>query len=79
METHKRSIAKALTWRVIAVLITSVTVFLFTKEMVLAVSIGFVDSGIKILAYYSHERAWNRSSFGKIEERDKAYGNGEGI
>lgn len=65
IETHKRSIAKAITWRVIAFIITAVVAFLFTKEAVLSVSIGLSDSVVKIVSYYLHERAWNKIKFGK--------------
>lgn len=65
METHKRSIAKALSWRAIAVIITTVTAYLFTREATIAVSVGVVDSAAKLLTYYGHERLWERVSFGR--------------
>ena len=70
MESHRRSIVKAISWRIIATLVTFLVAYLFTKEAVLAMGIGFGDAIIKIGAYYSHERLWNRISFGrrKVEE-----------
>ena len=68
MESHKRSIAKAVSWRMIAVIITTVTVYFFTKEIALSLGAGFVDSAIKIFAYYGHERMWNRIDFGLERE-----------
>jgi adenylylsulfate kinase len=64
METHKRSIVKAMSWRIIAVIITTLTVYFFTGDVVLSVGAGLVDSAIKIFAYYGHERMWNRIGFG---------------
>ncbi len=67
METRKRSIAKALSWRVIAVIITTVTTYLFTKEMAVALGVGAVDSLVKLATYYGHERLWARFTFGRRE------------
>ena len=65
METRKRSIAKALSWRLIAVIITTVTTYLFTKETAIALGVGAVDSLVKLATYYGHERLWVRLSFGR--------------
>ena len=69
MESHKRSIAKAITWRVIATVVTTTVVYVFTKELVLAAGVGIVDAMIKMFAYYSHERLWNRINFGRKKVR----------
>ena len=65
MESHKRSIAKALSWRLIAVVITTVTAYIFTKEVSIALSVGVADSVAKLFTYYGHERLWERVSFGR--------------
>lgn len=65
MESHKRSIAKALSWRLVAVGITTLTAYLFTREATVAVGVGVVDSLVKIFTYYGHERLWDRLSFGR--------------
>ncbi len=69
-ETHKRSVAKAVTWRFFATFVTAVVVYMFTKEVVLAASIGLVDTAIKIFAYYSHERIWDRVDFGRKKGKE---------
>ena len=65
MESHKRSITKAITWRISASLVTVVVVYLFTREVVLSMGIVLVDAIVKIFTYYSHERLWNRIDFGR--------------
>ena len=70
MESRKRSIIKAVTWRITATLITFLVAYLLTKEVVLAMGIGFLDASIKILAYYGHERLWNRIDFGRKKGED---------
>lgn len=65
MESRKRSIAKALSWRVVAVFITSCVAWGVTREITLAVEIGVIDTLIKLGVYYGHERLWLRIHFGK--------------
>ncbi len=64
MESHKRSITKAMSWRIIALTITTLTVYFFTGDEVLSLGAGLVDSAIKIFAYYGHERLWIKVKFG---------------
>ena len=65
METQKRSIVKALSWRLIGVCITTLTVWLFTREATLSFGVALVDSLVKIFTYYGHERLWDRLAFGR--------------
>ncbi len=65
MEKSKRSIAKAITWRFVATTITVLLVLIFTGELVLAGSVGAADVISKLIAYYIHERAWDRVDYGR--------------
>ena len=65
-ETRLRSILKALTWRLIASLVTASIVFIITREAALSVSVGVLDSLVKVFAYYFHERLWMVITVGKI-------------
>ncbi len=73
METHKRSLLKAVTWRFFASLITTVVVYLFTREVALSLGIGFTDAAVKILVYYAHERIWERINFGRRKATREDY------
>lgn len=73
MESHRRSILKAVTWRLFAVLVTTLVVYLFTREVALSLGIGLADTAIKIVAYYAHERLWDRMDFGRRKEIKKDY------
>ena len=64
-EAHKRTVAKAICWRIIATLTTMIIVFLFTRKFILTLGVGAVEVTAKILFYYLHERIWNRVSWGK--------------
>lgn len=65
METHIRSIAKAVTWRAGGTVVTFVVAWLLTGRFDLAAQIGLLDTTLKMGAYYVHERLWNRLNFGK--------------
>ena len=65
MESHYRSIIKTLTWRVLATAITFSVAWILLGKLGKAVEIGILDTLIKLGAYYSHERVWNRLQFGK--------------
>ena len=64
-ETHTRSLAKALSWRVFALAITTGVSYVLSESMAVAVSIGAIDSLIKIGVYYAHERVWMGIRFGR--------------
>lgn len=70
METRRRSLAKALSWRVFATVITMGVAYGMTGELAFAAKIGFIDTGAKLLIYFMHERVWQRIPFGKIESPD---------
>ena len=59
-DTHTKSLAKAVSWRVVASLTTAALVFLFTGQAALSLAIGSVESVVKIALFWLHERVWNR-------------------
>jgi len=70
VESHLRSIAKAITWRVGGTIVTFAVAWLLTKRVELAAQIGLLDTLVKIGAFYGHERIWNRLKFGREEAPD---------
>lgn len=70
METKRRSFAKALSWRLLAVIITTTVVYFLTGELEFAVEIGAIDTAAKLLIYFAHERIWQRIPYGKIDAPD---------
>ena len=67
VDMKRRSLLKAISWRVVAVFITFFVSFIITKEILIATAIGLTDSFIKIFAYYSHERIWERITLWRIK------------
>ena len=66
MDTHKRTIVKTITWRIIATLTTVLTIYLWTKDWSLALGSGLIANAFKTIFYYIHERAWNLSDYGRL-------------
>jgi uncharacterized membrane protein len=65
MESPSRSMAKAISYRVLGSLSTAALVFLFTSDLTVSVGAGLLDSVVKILLYFLHERVWNHISYGR--------------
>ena len=65
VESHYRSLAKAISWRVVALIVTGSVVWGITGEIAFAVTVGILDAAVKIGLYYLHERAWDRLKFGR--------------
>ncbi len=60
-----RSVAKALSWRVIGTLDTLVVSYFLTNKITVAASIASVDFLTKMVLYFFHERIWNTIKWGK--------------
>ena len=78
MEGRKRSVLKALSWRVIATITTMSIVFAYTNEFALTLGVGAIEVFSKMLLYYGHERIWARIRWGAIshdEKLEKSYRN----
>ena len=63
-ETRIRSITKGVTWRALATLTTALLVYIFTGNLALSFSVGFLDIVIKLAFYYGHERIWQKITWG---------------
>lgn len=58
---------KALSWRFFATGITFAVVLALTGELIIAAEIGLLDTSVKLIAYFLHERMWLRVSYGRYE------------
>lgn len=65
VETFKRSFLKSLSYRVLGTLVTVLITYGLTNKLELAVTAGILDSLLKVLLYFIHERLWTRLSYGK--------------
>ncbi len=65
METHLRSLAKAISWRVVATLVTTIVVWILTGKLSLGILAGLTDGLAKIGLYWAHERGWQYIHWGR--------------
>lgn len=72
MDTHRRSLAKAFSWRLLATIITTSIVFAITGRGEFAATIGVADTVCKFFIYFGHERLWNRIPYGR-KKREPEY------
>jgi uncharacterized membrane protein len=64
MESRRRSVAKAISYRVLATIITALIAWAFTGKVATALQIGLVDGLTKLFGYFLHERLWTRIKYG---------------
>ena len=57
-QSHKRHIAKSITWRIIGTIDTILLSWFITGDAFTGLKIGFAEVVTKMLLYYLHERAW---------------------
>ena len=59
MESRRRSIAKAASYRILGSLATSLVSYAFTGVVGVSALIGAADFCAKLVCYYVHERVWS--------------------
>lgn len=67
METHLRTILKAATWRIGGLVMTLTVAWAVTGRGDIAMAIGLVDTCVKLVAFYVHERIWLKLKFGRAK------------
>lgn len=65
MESRARSVAKTVSWRLLATLVTILLAYVWLQEWATSVSMGVVINVLKALIYYLHERGWNLVHWGR--------------
>lgn len=71
-ETNARSLAKALTWRILASIVTSLIAYYFGVPYKAIGLVFFADLIIKFILYFIHERVWvNYIKFGQTSDKLK--------
>jgi adenylylsulfate kinase len=64
--TKKRSFAKSITWRILAIIVTFCSIYFLTGETDTATAGTILTNTINFILYYLHERVWNSTEWGKI-------------
>lgn len=72
-ESNPRSLAKAISWRVLGSIDTFLLGWFFTHDVKAAGAIASTEVITKIGLYYFHERAWAQSGWGLTPQQKAAY------
>lgn len=64
-ENRSRSAIKAITYRILSIIIDSAIAYTVTKSVKQTAILVLISNSISILMYFLHERAWNRVHWGK--------------
>jgi len=64
-EDKKRSLVKAITWRVIVVINSFIIMLMFVRDVKKSIAYALVLNGIALMLYYIHERIWNGIAWGR--------------
>lgn len=67
METHIRSWAKSISWRIIGIVILGAISYAFTHNWEQTTWITIIFHSIRLVLYYFHERWWEHVSWGRIK------------
>ena len=74
--SHKRHIAKAITWRIVGTIDTMLLAWFISGNPLIGLKIGSAEVLTKMFLYYLHERVWfrvNLSKDGRILESRKRH------
>jgi uncharacterized membrane protein len=65
MDSTSRSLAKAVSYRVLGSAVTALIVLLFSGSLRVSLGVGALDMLSKIALYFLHERLWNYIPYGR--------------
>ena len=69
-ETRKRSLLKAVSFRIIEIALDTLILSIFL-EIHLALGLAIALEGLCLLLHYGFERLWNRTDFGRDIVKEK--------
>jgi uncharacterized membrane protein len=64
-ESLKRSLVKTISYRLFIILLDFTTVYIFTHKVNVAIGFMLVSNIYTTIAYFFHERLWDRIKWGK--------------
>ena len=65
LDTKKRSIAKSLSWRLLAIIVLATVSFLITRDLQKTSIITLFYHFVQVIAFVMHERIWNQVGWGR--------------
>jgi len=65
VETVKRTLVKTISYRLCIIVLDFTTIYLFTAQLKVALGFTIISNVYTSLAYFFHERIWDRINWGK--------------
>ncbi len=67
MDTHKRTLIKTITWRILATILTILAIYIWIGDFNTSLGLGIATNILTTIGYYVHERIWNELNYGRIK------------
>jgi adenylylsulfate kinase len=67
VEHWRRSLVKAITYRLLIIVLDITVIYLLTGRLDLALGFMIISNVYTSIAYYFHERVWNKIGWGKTK------------
>ncbi len=64
-ENRRRSIAKAITYRLASIVMDTTLAYIVTKDVTQTATLVIISNILSIMLYYGHERIWDKHHWGK--------------
>ena len=58
--SYKATLIKTIIWRILATVLTFLSAWLVTGNVKVGLAIGGVEALVKMIAYFTFERLWNK-------------------
>jgi uncharacterized membrane protein len=68
-ETRRRSVAKAVIYRILIIIVDVVIIYWVTHGIAQTILLTIVTNIASTVLYYGHERAWNAVRWGLVKAR----------
>lgn len=72
VDGHPRSVSKAVTWRILITINNFLIPYILTGSWKAAAAFLTIATIMNTVLYYTHERVWNRFSWGKVTKTQPA-------
>jgi adenylylsulfate kinase len=63
--TKSRSLVKSFTWRIVAIAVTFICIYILSGQIKLASTGTLLTNSINFVLYYFHERLWDKVQWGR--------------
>ena len=67
MDSNRRTIAKAICWQAMGLIVMTLIGYLFTGSASQGATLALTSAAIGMVTYFLHEKAWARVRWGRLQ------------